>query len=423
MKKWAFSLAVLSALSACGESLEPGIVARVDTWTLTEIQLADLLVLAQPFPLDSTSVADLARHWVGAAAFAQRAAAGDDLAQDDAVRASNWLDYREALLKADREDRLRRIEVDPPQTAFEAGEYRLIAHVLRRVGPETTLAERALQQSVADRLLAALIAGGSWDDAVAESEDVETKTSAGLLGVVVAGELPLELDRVAFRLEPGQVSSVIESGSGFHVLYRPGFPDVAELFGSRLRDRLLIDADAASSEGVLARRNSVVSRRAAASFRRLAGDPLRWLDSDEVLLSWDGGVLTEGAVSRYLTSLPAPARSDLGASDESTLESFLEDLAVRELRVLDAQGRGLRPDDALIAQLDRQHDEQGRLGPIHGRHRSPPIRGADARPPLRGLATRRRRLACDGAGRRRDYCCRARDARECGPRITEGTDE
>lgn len=39
-----------------------GAVARVDDWVLDEARLADLLVLAQPYPLDTVSVEGLVRH-------------------------------------------------------------------------------------------------------------------------------------------------------------------------------------------------------------------------------------------------------------------------------------------------------------------------------------------------------------------------
>jgi len=43
---------------------------------------------------------------------------------------------------------------------------------------------------------------------------------------------------------------------------------------------------------------------------------------------------------------------------DSTLTLFLEDLAVRELRLLDARDRGLQLDAELLAQLRGQHESE-----------------------------------------------------------------
>lgn len=351
-------LALVASSQACGENRTPDAVAHVDAWIFTEGQLADLLVLAQPFSLDSASVADLAWHWIAAAALAQRAATGDSLTGADAIGVSTWMEVREALLEADRADRLEGVEVDEPHRAFEEGEYRLVAHVLRRVGAETSAAERALQHGVAERLLADLIQGGSWDDAVVESEDLQTRATAGLLGLFAAGELPPELDRVVFGMEPGQVSSITESRSGYHILYRPRFGDVADLFAHRLRERRLIEADASSSPSLMAERGLVISSQAVQSFRRLLGDPLHWWKSTTELLAWDSGALSEGTAARYLLALPAAARIEMGVANEATLGSLLEELALREMRLFESQERNLVPDVALVAALEQQHRDE-----------------------------------------------------------------
>jgi hypothetical protein len=280
-------------------------VATVDGWVLTESQLAELLVLAQPFPLDPGAVEELARHWIGVAAFAT--------------------------------------------------ELRLVAHVFRRVGPETSTAERDLQRRTAERILSGLVAGGSWDDAVAESQDVDTRDVSGLLGLVGRGELPPALDRVALRLEPGQISSVVTSEEGFHILYRPRFRDVEGLFARRLRERRLAEADAASARGLLARRGLTMLPDATVKTRRLAVDPLTGLRSEGVLATWQGGALTEAVVARYAAGLPSSARGEMADADDSAVRGFLRDIALRELRVQDAEAAGVTLSEEARLGFAEQH--------------------------------------------------------------------
>lgn len=329
-------------------------------WTLTEVQLAEILVLAQPFPLDSVAVGDLARHWITVAALAHRVAVGDDLHGEEAVSASTWLERREALLAADREDRLGLTPVPDPEATYRDGDLRLVAHVLRRVGPETSTAEVDLQRRTIERLLASLVDGGAWEDAVAESQDPETREASGLLGLFGRGELPPELDRVAFRLEPGQVSGVVRSSVGFHIVYRPRFGDVAGLFGARLRERRLAESEAQSRLGLLVRRETTFAADATATLRRLAEDPWTARPPGNDVASWTGGSLPEEVVRRYLTGLPSAARVEMSDADEPALLAFLEDLAVRELRLTDAAGAGLVLDEETEVGLRAQHDAEMR---------------------------------------------------------------
>lgn len=347
---------LLAALAgACGDVPEASTVATVEGWALTESRLAELLVLAQPFPLDSAAVEELARHWVGVAAFALRASRGDDLASEEAAAASTWLEAREALLAAERDGRLGLTPIPDPAATYEAGQLRLVAHVLRRVGPETSAAERDLQRRTAERLLSGLVAGGPWEEAVAESQDVDTRELSGLLGLVGPGELLPELDRVAFRLEPGQVSSIIPSGEGFHILYRPRYRDVEGLFASRLRERRLAEADVASARGLLARRGLTMLPDATERTRRLASDPRTGLGSDGVVASWQGGALSEAVVARYVAGLPAPARAEMADAEDGAVRGFLRDVALRELRVQDGEAAGVALSEEVRAGLAEQH--------------------------------------------------------------------
>ena len=109
-----FLILAIVVLTGCTSESQSGIVARVEDWTLTETRLADLLVLAQPFPLDSAAVEDLVRHWVGAAAIAQVSSKENLSDGQEVVRFSTWLEREEAILQQEREERLGETVVETP---------------------------------------------------------------------------------------------------------------------------------------------------------------------------------------------------------------------------------------------------------------------------------------------------------------------
>lgn len=324
-----------------------GLVARTGDWTLSEDRLAELLVLAQPFPLDSVPAVQLVRHWQGAAALALRSAAGDSLLGAEALEAASWLDRREARLAADREARLGASSAPSPEAvvgAFQGGSLRLVAHVLRRVGPETSSAERVLQQRTAERILGSIVEGASWNDVVDESEDAATRDAAGLMGLFSRGELPSNLDRAAFRLEPGQVSGVVQTRQGFHILYRPRFEEVSLVFAARLRERRLAEADAAAAQEARAAAGMELSPVATHLIGLVAQDPDGWLDSAAPLATWDEGVLDASATARWLIFLAATSRAELAVADEEAKTDLVRELATRELRLASLQQREVSPE-------------------------------------------------------------------------------
>lgn len=369
------TLVALTALVSCSDVRDRGVVARAGDWTLTEERLAELLVVAQPFPLDTVAVSELAGHWVAAAAMSQRAAAGDSLLGSEAMEAVAWAARREAILAADREQRLGTMVVVGSAEAaavHEEGALRLVAQVLRRAEPGMSSGMRLQQQRTADRLLQEIADGGSWIDAVAQSEDEASKPSGGVMGLFGPGELPSTLDRVAFRLEPGQVSPVTQSSQGFHIIYRPTFPEIEFQFIGLLRERRLAEADAAAAQDERTARGFALVPGATATLRRIAEDPGVWLESRQPLATWDArvdaageplaihpaGQLTASVIARDFHFVPPQALAQWAEAGEERLEDLITDVGTRELRIVDAAARGMALDLALEESFFMAHADQ-----------------------------------------------------------------
>jgi hypothetical protein len=357
---WTGVAAASLSLTAC-EAPAPQEVARVGDWALTRPQLADLLVLAQPLPLDSATVASLVDEWVTLAALSQRIAAGADPSGPEATEASLWLETREAVLEAERRDRLgAEAAVTPARAAtmFQADTFLLLAHVLRRTSAVTSAAEQDLQRRTAQEILDGLVAGGSWDEAVAQSEDFESRGASGLMGLLRVEELPPSLRGAGGSLLPGQVSSVVQSPQGFHVLYRPRFEDVSRLFVQLLGDRLLEEADLRANAAWAAPSGLAPAPGGVEALREMAASPTTGFGSAAAgapLATWTGGELPRQVVARHVAALPSDARARLSRADEGAAADFLSKLAVREARLRQAEERGVSADPEALQQLADLH--------------------------------------------------------------------
>ncbi len=149
-----------------------------------------------------------------------------------------------------------------------------LAHILVRNRPE---AERAREQ----------ILGGTPFETVAGSSSIDqTASMGGDLGYMRRGEMIHELEETAFSLKVGEISDVITSGYGYHILKAldrhpgaglPSFESkrsvvLSFLTSKRRRDAFdswLLDIETRSSVHV----DTLLIRQAATERMRGAGDP------------------------------------------------------------------------------------------------------------------------------------------------------
>lgn len=92
-------------------------------------------------------------------------------------------------------------------------------HILIKASSEADEATRAEKRAQAERLLAQVREGGDFAELAGEhSEDPGSATRGGDLGWNPEGRMVPEFDEVQFSLEPGQVSDVVETEFGFHII-------------------------------------------------------------------------------------------------------------------------------------------------------------------------------------------------------------
>lgn len=93
------------------------------------------------------------------------------------------------------------------------------AHILVRVAPGASEEEKAAARQKAEGYLRRLRAGDDFSQLARQvSEDVHSGRRGGDLGWKPRGVLPEGFDEPAFALEEGQVSEVIETPQGFHIV-------------------------------------------------------------------------------------------------------------------------------------------------------------------------------------------------------------
>ena len=101
---------------------------------------------------------------------------------------------------------------------FHRPEMLRARHILIKVAPDATKAQRADARRKIRDLLAEARAGRDFAELALENSDDATRQWGGELDPFPRGRMAPAFDKAAFALKPGQVSGVVTTPSGFHII-------------------------------------------------------------------------------------------------------------------------------------------------------------------------------------------------------------
>ncbi|MHB1960507.1 MAG: peptidylprolyl isomerase, partial [Acidobacteriaceae bacterium] len=105
------------------------------------------------------------------------------------------------------------------QQQFQVPEQVRVRHILIKVPSNANAQTVAAAKAKADDILKQLKAGGNFADLAKKySDDPGSKAQGGELGFIQHGATVPAFDQTAFSLQPGQLSPVIRTQFGFHIL-------------------------------------------------------------------------------------------------------------------------------------------------------------------------------------------------------------
>lgn len=357
---WIVGLVLLSGCRVLSDAFtaHPEVVVRVDDEELTVDRLAQLLILGQPLPLRLSVAEEIARHWVDVTALSQRAAVGDSLLDSATVLETMWLQRRQFLLSLFREQLFAdQVALSPEavDSAYRVGEMRVLAHVLRRVTPETTPEEKGQQLALALRLHDRLMTGAPWQEANEQNEDETARANNGSLGLVKRGGTVPRFENVAFALAPGELSAVTETQFGYHIIYRPSLEEVRGAFTAFIEDEVAARLDSLYGERLLEEKGVEVRPAAPATVREILADPIRALGSSRVLATYSDGRFTTGQFARWLLYIPGETYEQLLVAPDDQVAYFTRQLVLQDLLWQQVDSAGIQMSDSAYDRLEDQY--------------------------------------------------------------------
>jgi hypothetical protein len=340
--------AALAALlgAGCGDAFTSRVdaVARADGYELGVEPMAELVATGKELPLRRDVVEEISSYWVDYIILADRLASGDSLLDSATVVAAMWAEIQQEI--ADRYHHhliARMTELDSAQldSAYAVGRHRLIKHILFGVPPDASPvvrnAKRGVGEDYARRLLAGTLA---WAKATEATEDLPSRAQ-GTVGVITYGDAVPPFENAAFALEPGQISDLVESTDGYHILYRPALADGRDEYRTELGLRLEADFNDSFLSTMLDRWDIEVKGGIAPAVREVGSNPLRAKGSRRVLGTHRGGPFRVSDLARWLQAMPIEIRRQVPAANDSQITVLVRTLIRNDALLHEARDSGV----------------------------------------------------------------------------------
>jgi hypothetical protein len=334
------------------------VVARAGSHELSVARLADLVGNAPAqLPADARFTKALAELWTSYTLLGHAAATGDSLNDPKLIEAALWSDIANARLSRFY-DSISAAWTTPPdsigsEAAYARGDLLAAQHILLLVPEDAPAAKRDSVRRAAEALRTRVTRANFAQLASQSSQDQGSARRGGYLGVFPKGLMVPQFEQGVVALQPGQISPVIESQFGFHIIRRSPYADVREDFAKTASQRYRQVAESSYVARLESSANVKVESNAPRDLRRIAQDIEGSFDDESVLATAKGVELTGGRMARWLESLPPQARvrERIPEQPDSALVNFVRNVVRNELLLRQADSAKVGLDTAETAQL------------------------------------------------------------------------
>ncbi|HYJ79300.1 MAG TPA: peptidylprolyl isomerase [Longimicrobiaceae bacterium] len=361
LSRWALLLAAAPVLAAGCNGLGGAMTAHKDELAraagkeLKVDEAAELLAANPAITPTPEIVRQVAERWVDYVLLATALAEDTSLAVLDLDK----------LIQPERENvtitRLlqREVQVDTSFTDAELaqawqtegpGVEVRARHILLSLPADATPAQRDSVKRLADQLRAQA-AGGADFAALAQRHSSDgSSQQGGDLGFFGRGRMVPQFEEAAFALQPGQISPVVQTPFGFHVIKveERRQRELGDTDREQFRAYMSQRAQQQSVEGYLKRLTDAagveVQPGAPEQVREMAKQPgvaLRGRAADRKLVSFRGGEVTAGELLETMQGAPAEALAPIAEAADSIINDLLKREASKEVLLAEARRRNV----------------------------------------------------------------------------------
>ena len=335
------------------------VVARAGSQELSVNRLSDLLGKAKlQVPITKDVATLVARDlWVPYQLLGLAAARGDSLGDAKAIDAAAAGMIENAKLGRFMETVSAKFPLDSgTQAGYLAANGGLYAarHILLLVPQGAPAAVRDSVKKKIDGIRAQVTAANFADMARKYSQD-NTKDKGGDLGVFPRGMMVKPFGDAVAALKPGEISPVVETQYGYHIVQRSTWDQVKTQFAAQAQGRGRQVAESTYIAQAQTAANVKLQSDAAATMKAVAKDPMAHRNDKTTVASYSGGSVTAGRLAMVLLAAPRSGQltQQIQQAPDSLVTQYVTNMAQREvlLHRADSAKVGLSPEE--LANLHR----------------------------------------------------------------------
>jgi len=355
----AVAAVTLSACSGLKDALNAHTdwVARAGVSELTVTKLATLLGKSRA-PVRKDIAKSMANVWVDYQLLGQAAAHNDSLNDPKTIDEVMWPAI--ASMKARKWYQVVSAnwgtqDSTAAQRQWESGQILAAEHILL-VTQGKTPAEKAQIKKKADALRARVTAANFAQLAKDNSQDPGSARNGGSLGLFPAGQMVPEFEKALVALKPGEISPVIETPYGYHIIRRPTFDQIKPQLLQASKGRSVAVAESTYLAKLEQSGKIDVKKGTVSTIRALGNDPDAYRNDNTVLATSTAGKFTTARLVGWLETLPPQARilDQIRNSPDSMLIQLVRTFVRNELVLKQADSAKITIDPAELTQLHTQ---------------------------------------------------------------------
>ncbi len=355
------ALAAVAALSisACSGlrdalSAHTDWVARAGDTELSVTELANMLGKSRA-PVRKDIAKSIANVWVDYQLLGAAAAHNDSLADTSKIDEVMWPALANLKARKWYEVVSKNWGVEDTVAAkqqWENGQILAADHILL-VTQGMNAAQKAEVKKRADALRATVTPGNFAETARKNSQDQQTARQGGSLGIFPRGAMIPEFEKALLALQPGQISPVIETSYGYHIIRRPTYDQIRTQLLHASKGKSVAAAESTYLAKLEQAGKIEVKKGAATTVRALGNDPDSYRHDNTVLATSTAGKFTTARLVGWLETLPPQARvlDQIKQSPDSLLVQLVRNFVKNELVLKQADSAGIKVDSAELNQL------------------------------------------------------------------------
>lgn len=353
----AFIAGTLSACDSFGQAVSShtDLVARAAGHELTADATATLVAPHREVPAQREVIDAIANLWVDYTLLATAATQDSTLGNVDLEpllkpyrdQAMVWK-LREKVISVDtviRDEDLRR-RYDQEQLGLEVR----ARHILLRMPEDATPAVRDSVMREAQQIRDRAAGGEDFATLARVFSQDGAAQQGGDLGFMARGAMIAPFEEVAFALEPGAISDVVETPFGLHIIKveerrQPSYEEMVDGLRDSERNSRELEAEERYITGLTDTLEIVVQDGAVDNAREIArtpGSTLRGRAGARALVRYQGGSLTAAEFLDVVRTWNPPYRGQLVAAADEQVEQVLEGVTRNKILVAEASRQGLQ---------------------------------------------------------------------------------